>query len=208
MAQRGRNISPADTLRSIVSNPDGSMSLRIYAPKAQEVTLGGDFSGLGATFSKGDDGIWTARVPKVGTDAYRYYFVVDGVKVIDPRCSLFSEITPVAHITNGEDIFWAKRGVPHGPIQQISYYSTTTGRTRSMHVWTPAGNAAWKAQLVFYLIHGEGNNDASWTSIGCAADILDNLYAEEKIKPVIVIMPHGGMDTNFFVDEMVKDIMP
>ena len=208
MAQRGRTISPADTLRSIVANPDGSVSFRIYAPKAQEVTLGGDFSGLKATFSKGDDGIWTARVPKVGTDAYRYFFVVDGVKVIDPRYSLYSEITPVARITNGEDIFWAKRDVPHGPIQQISYYSTTTGRTRSMHVWVPAGNASWKALPVFYLIHGGGDNDASWTGIGCAADILDNLYAEGKIKPMIVVMPHGGMDTKLFVDEMVKDIMP
>lgn len=208
MAQPRRTLSPADTLRSIVTNPDGSVSFRIFAPKAQEVTLGGDFAGLQAKFEKNEMGIWTARVPKVSTDAYRYFFVVDGVKVIDPRYALYSEITPVARITNGEDIFWERRDVPHGPIQQINYYSTTTGQTRSMHVWTPAGHAAQKALPVFYLIHGGGDNDASWTGIGCAADILDNLYAEGKIKPMIVVMPHGGMDTNRFVDEMVNDIMP
>lgn len=207
-AQRRRQLSPADTLRSIVTNKDGSTSFRIYAPEAENVTLGGDFSGYNAVFTKGADGIWTAVVPKVSTDAYRYHFIVDGVKVIDPRYRLFSEITPIAHITNGEDIFWAQRDVPHGPVSQISYKSSTTGLTRSMHVWTPAGKASQEKLPVFYLIHGGGDNDASWLSIGCAGNILDNLYAEGKIEPMIVVMPHGGMDTNLFVDELVKDIMP
>lgn len=207
-AQRRGPVSPADTLRSIVSNPDGSVTFRIYAPKAQEVALGGDFSGYGAVFSKGDDGIWTAVIPQVRTDAFRYHFIVDGVKVIDPRYRLFSEIIPIAHLTNGEDIFWARKDMPHGPVSQISYKSSTTGETRSMHVWTPAGTAATKKLPVLYLIHGAGDNDASWTSVGCANDILDNLYAEGKIEPMIVVMPHGGMNTDRFPDELVKDIMP
>jgi enterochelin esterase family protein len=207
-AQRRRQISPADTLRSIVTNSDGSTSFRIYAPEAKTVALGGDFAGYNAEFTKGSDGIWTAVVPKVSTDAYRYVFVVDGVKVIDPRYRLYSEITPIAHITNGEDIFWAQKDVPHGPVSQISYKSSTTGQTRSMHVWMPAGKASWKKLPVFYLIHGGGDNDASWLSIGCAGAILDNLYAEGKIEPMIVVMPHGGMDTRLFVDELVNDIMP
>ena len=207
-AQRRRQISPADTLRSIVTNSDGSTSFRIYAPEAKTVALGGDFSGYNAEFTKGSDGIWTAVVPTVSTDAYRYVFVVDGVKVIDPRYRLYSAITPIAHITNGEDIFWAQKDVPHGPVSQISYKSSTTGQTRSMHVWMPAGKASWKKLPVFYLIHGGGDNDASWLSIGCAGAILDNLYAEGKIEPMIVVMPHGGMDTRLFVDELVNDIMP
>lgn len=206
--QRRGPVSPADTLRSIVTHPDGSVTFRIYAPKAQEVSLGGDFSGYGATFTKADDGIWTAVLPHVRTDAYRYHFVVDGVKVIDPRDPLFSERIPIAHLSNGEDIFWARKDVPHGPVSQISYKSSTTGQTRSMHVWTPAGTAATKKLPVLYLIHGAGDNDASWTSVGCANDILDNLYAEGKIEPMIVVMPHGGMNTDQFVDELTKDIMP
>lgn len=207
-AQRRREISPADTLRSIVTNSDGSTSFRIYAPEAKTVALGGDFAGYNAGFTKGSDGIWTAVVPKVSTDSYRYVFIVDGVKVIDPRYRFYSEITPIAHITNGEEIFWAQKDVPHGPVSQISYKSSTTGQTRSMHVWTPAGAAAKGKLPVMYLIHGAGDNDASWTSVGCANDILDNLYAEGKIEPMIVVMPHGGMNTDDFVKELVNDIMP
>lgn len=207
--RRQRQISPADTLQSIVSNADGSATFKIYAPEADTVSIAGDFSGYNARFTKDNEGIWTATVPHVRPDAYRYHFVVDGVKVIDPRYRFFSEIIPVAHITNGEDIFWAqKKDVPHGPVSQISYYSTTTGQTRSMHVWTPAGDAAKDKLPVMYLIHGGGDNDRSWSSVGCANDILDNLYAEGKIEPMIVVMPHGGMDTNKFVDELVNDIMP
>lgn len=206
-AQWRRNVTPADTLRSIVSNSDGTTSFRIYAPKAESVGLGGDLAGLRAQFTKDDTGIWTATLP-VKTDAYRYHFVVDGVRVIDPRYRLFSEITPIAMITNGEDIFWAEKDVPHGPVTQLSYKSSTTGSTRSLHIWQPAGKAAREPLPVLYLIHGAGDNDASWTSIGCANEILDNLYAEGKIQPMMVVMPHGGMDTEKFVDELVVDIMP
>lgn len=206
--QGRRQMNPADTLKSIVTNADGSVSFRIYAPEAKSVELAGDFSGYKARFTKDDKGIWTAVIPKVSTDAYRYHFVVDGVKVIDPRHPLFSESVPIAHMTNGEDIFWARRNVPHGPVSQISYCSSTTGKTRSMHVWTPAGNASWKKLPVLYLIHGGGDNDVSWSTIGCANDILDNLYAEGKIEPMIVVMPHGGMDTKLFVKELTDDIMP
>lgn len=207
-AQWRRNLTPADTLKSIERLTDGSTAFRIYAPKAESVALGGDLGGLRAQFQKDADGIWTAIVPKVNTDAYRYHFIVDGIRVIDPRYRFFSEITPVATITNGEDVFWAERDVPHGPVAQISYKSKVTGTTRSMHVWTPAGKAAQGPLPVLYLIHGAGDNDASWNSIGRAGFILDNLYAEGKIAPMIVVMPHGGMDTEKFVDELVGTIMP
>lgn len=206
-AQRQRTLNPADTLRSIVYLGDGMTRFSIYAPQAKEVSLAADFSGLNAKFTKNDQGIWTA-VARVNTDAYRYHFVVDGVKVIDPRTPLFSESIPVTHITNGQDMFWAQKDVLHGPISQISYNSTTTGQVRSMHVWTPADQSASKPLPVLYLIHGAGDNDASWSTIGCAGNILDNLYAEGKIAPMIVVMPHGGIDTNKFVDELFNDIMP
>ncbi|MBQ7020319.1 MAG: endo-1,4-beta-xylanase Z [Bacteroidales bacterium] len=209
MAQRNRQASPADTLRSIIANSDGSTTFQIYAPEAKKVTLAGDFSGWNAEFAKEENGIWKARIKGLRADAYRYHFVVDGVKVIDPKYRFFSEIIPIAHITNGEDHFWMQReDVPHGPVAQISYKSSTTGQTRSMHVWTPAGSAAKGKLPVMYLIHGAGDNDASWSSVGCANDILDNLYAEGKIEPMIVVMPHGGMNTDDFVKELVNDIMP
>lgn len=208
-AQRRRQLTPADTLRSIISNSDGSILFQIYAPEADKVSLAGDLSGCNAVFTKGENGIWSAKVPGLRADAYRYHFVVDGIKVIDPRHRSFNELIPIAHITNGEDHFWMqKEDVEHGPISQISYLSSATGHTRSMHVWTPAGQAATKKLPVLYLIHGAGDNDASWSTVGCAGDILDNLYAEGKIEPMIVVMPHGGMNTDLFVNELVNDIMP
>lgn len=207
-AQTQRQTSPADAVQTIVTNADGSTTFSIYAPTANSVKLEGDFAYLNATFTKDSDGVWRATVPHVNTDAYRYCFNVDGMKVIDPKYRFFNEITPVAQITNGEDIFWAHKNVPHGPVSQISYMSKATGQERSLHVWMPAGVAAQKPLPVLYLVHGAGDNDASWTSIGCADDILDNLYAEGKIEPMIVVMPHGGMDTQLFVNELVDDIMP
>ena len=152
-----RKVSPNDTLRSIVTNSDGSTTFSIYAPKAEKVTLGGDLGyDQDVTYKKEENGVWRATVHHLRTNAYRYYFWVDGMRVIDPRYPYYWEITPVANITNGEDIFWAQKDVPHGPVAQISYKSTTTGTTRSMHVWMPAGESAKKALPVMYLIHGSG----------------------------------------------------
>ena len=204
-----RKVSPNDTLRSIVTNSDGSTTFSIYAPKAEKVTLGGDLGyDQDVTYKKEENGVWRATVHHLRTNAYRYYFWVDGMRVIDPRYPYYWEITPVANITNGEDIFWAQKDVPHGPVAQISYKSTTTGTTRSMHVWMPAGESAKKALPVMYLIHGSGDNDGSWSTVGCAGNILDNLYADGKLEPMIVVMPHGGIDVYKFVDELTNDIMP
>lgn len=206
-AQRG-SMNVAGNLKTIVTNKDGSATVRIYAPEAKTVTLGGDLSSYNAKFTKDAQGIWTAVIPNIRVDAYRYHFLVDGVKVIDPQYRYYNEITPIAHVTMDTDIFWQQKDVPHGPVSQLFYKSSTTGQTRSLRIWVPAGTASFKALPVLYLIHGSGDNDASWTTIGCANDILDNLYAEGKIKPMIVVMPNGAMDTQLFVDELVKDIMP
>lgn len=204
-----RKISPNDTLHSVVTNSDGSTTFSIYAPRAEKVTLGGDLGyDQEITYKREDNGVWRATVHHLRTNTYRYYFWVDGMRVIDPRYPYYWEITPVAHITNSEDIFWAKKDVPHGPLSQISYKSSTTGTTRSMHVWMPAGKSAKDRLPVMYLIHGSGDNDVAWSTVGCAGDILDNLYAEGKLTPMIVVMPHGGIDVYKFVDELTIDIMP
>jgi enterochelin esterase family protein len=78
-----------------------------------------------------------------------------------------------------------------------------------MHVWTPPGyGKGWKKLPVFYLIHGGGDNDASWPEIGCANDILDNLLAEDKIQPMVVVMPDGSISVEQFTEDMVNDIIP
>lgn len=207
-AQWQRTPTPNDTLQSVVANADGSVTFSIYAPNAQSVGLTGDIMAFGPNFEKAENGVWSVTLPNVATGAYRYAFTVDGIQVFDPKYQRLAEMRPVAKIDKGEAPFWAQKDVPHGAVSEIYYKSTTTGTTRRMHVWTPAGKAAKKKLPVFYLIHGGGDNDASWPGVGCAGDILDNLLAEGKIKPMLVVMPDGSMDTDAFVGELTNDIMP
>src|SRR5207237_4739002 len=112
--------------------------------------------------------------------------------------------------------------VPHGTVSTVYYDSTALGRTRRMHVYTPPGYESGKGNYpVFYLLHGAGDCDDSWTSVGRANFILDNLIATNKAKPMIVVMPAGhqpagtggkggggGFGNSKFEEEFKKDIMP
>jgi enterochelin esterase-like enzyme len=203
-----RPLTPGDTLKSVVTHPDGSVTFSLYAPEAHSVALGSDLTGKG-TFTKDEKGVWSATIPDLQAIAYRYHFVVDGVQVYDPRSARINDRRPVLQLTKGEDLFWAHKAVPHGAVATVRYPSSTTGQERQLHVWTPAGYAAsGKALPVLYLVHGAGDSDADWTQIGCAGDILDNLLADGKIVPMIVVMPDGAMRVDQFPDELTNDIRP
>lgn len=207
-AQFQRTPTPNDNLKSVEVNADGSVTFRIYAPKAEQVSLSGDIMARGLTFTKADNGVWSATMEKATPGAYRYTFVVDGITVFDPKFKRLGEIRPVAEIAP-EGAFWAQKDVPHGAVAQVYYKSSTMATTRRMHIWTPAGyNASTDKLPVLYLIHGGGDNDASWPGVGKAGDILDNLLAEGKMVPMVVVMPDGSISTEKFPDELTKDIIP
>lgn len=209
-AQIQRTPTPNDNLISVKTNPDSSVTFSIYAPNAQSVGLTGDIAARGVVFTKAENGVWSATVPTVSAGAYRYAFTVDGLQVFDPKYSRLGEIRPVTEILpESGEIFWQQKDVPHGAMAKVWYDSKTTGSQRRMHVWTPAGyNASTESLPVFYLIHGGGDNDASWPGVGKAGDILDNLMAEGKMKPCIVVMPDGSIDTQKFVDDLAGDLIP
>ncbi len=209
-AQFRRTPTPNDTLVSVEANADGSATFRIYAPNAQNVGLSGDIMAMGAQFTKAENGVWSLTLPNVNPGAYRYNFTVDGITVFDPKFSRLNEIKPVVEVVPaGQEFFWQQKDVPHGAVAQVFYKSSTMNTTRRMHVWTPAGyNASTDKLPVFYLIHGGGDNDASWPGVGKAGDILDNLLAEGKMAPMIVVMPDGSIATDKFVDELTNDIIP
>ena len=207
-AQFQRTPTPNDNLKSVEVNADGSVTFRIYAPKAEQVSLSGDIAARGLTFTKADNGVWSATMAKATPGAYRYTFVVDGITVFDPKFKRLGEIRPVVEIAP-EGAFWAQRDVEHGAVAQVYYKSSTMATTRRMHIWTPAGyNASTDKLPVLYLIHGGGDNDASWPGVGKAGDILDNLLAEGKMVPMVVVMPDGSISTEKFPDELTKDIIP
>jgi enterochelin esterase family protein len=201
---------------------DRRVTFRIYAPQAESVRLsGGDIpgNGPGAAMTKAENGVWEVTLGPIDPGAYRYNFNVGGVTVIDPRNPQTSESN-----TNTWSLVYVPgsevsdtREVPHGAVAVIPYFSTTLNRFRRLHVYTPPGyESDTQKYPVFYLLHGAGDSDDSWTSVGRAGFILDNLIAAKKAKPMIVVMPAGhtravggGMPTNDeFNKDFLTDVMP
>jgi enterochelin esterase family protein len=208
-AAGGRGTAQAPTVVSPEVMPDRTVVFRILAPRAQTVrvvgsdmpALAGAGRGVAAStpppglMTKAENGVWSVTLGPIDPGAYRYNFNVDGVTVIDPRNSSISESN-----TNVWSIFYVPgsdlmdtRQVPHGAVAAVTYYSTALGRFRRMHVYTPPGyeTGGSRKYPILYLLHGSGDCDEAWTSVGRAGFILDNLIASMKARPMIVVMPAG-----------------
>jgi enterochelin esterase-like enzyme len=205
------------------------ITVRVHAPKAEKVVLSSsDLPGIGpgAEMKKAENGVWEATVGPVASGAYRYNLNVDGLSVIDPRNPATSESnanTWSLVYVPGSDA-WDVKDVPHGAVAQVTYASKTLKRPRRMHVYTPPGYEKGEGKYpVFYLLHGAFDCDASWTTVGRAGFILDNLIAAGKAQPMIVVMPAGHTgpfrfgppgDNSFqrqmdeFVEDFTKDVRP
>ena len=212
--------------KSVEVMADRRIAFRILAAKAETVRLGaGDIQGLGqnTSLTKGTNGVWEIIVGPVEPGAYRYNFSVDGVTVIDPRNPTTSESNgntwSLVHVA-GHD-FMDTKEVPHGALAEVTYYSTALKRFRRMHVYTPPGYESGKGKFpIFYLLHGASDSDNSWSSVGRAGFILDNLIAAKKAKPMVVVMPAGhtrefsfgrdrvGGTNDEFLADFRNDIMP
>jgi enterochelin esterase family protein len=220
---------PGPQVTSPEVGSDRRVTFRIRAPKAETVLLSSSDipgNGQGAAMEKATNGIWEVTLGPIEPGSYRYNFNLDGVSVIDPRNPATSESNAntwsLVHIP-GTD-FMDTQDVPHGAVAAVTYYSKSLQRFRRMHVYTPPGYETGKGRFpVFYLLHGAFDCDDSWSSVGRAGFILDNLIAAKKAKPMVVVMPAGHTGPFSFgprapgsprlaVDEFVKDfqedIMP
>jgi enterochelin esterase-like enzyme len=229
---RGGQAAQPPAFVSPEVTPDRRITFRLYAPDATTVTLrGGDIPAparANTQFTKGANGVWEMTTGAVEPGAYRYTFVVNGVGVIDPRNTGISESNATTWsviAVPGSDLMDTKN-VPHGAVAAVYYQSSALGRTRRMHIYTPPGYESGKDKYpVFYLLHGASDCDDSWTSVGRANFILDNLIATGKAKPMIVVMPAGHTNAggggggrgaapgaapprDEFVDDFVGDVMP
>ena len=207
----GRGGAPAVVSPEVTA--DRMVTFRLSAPQAQNVRVSGSDmpalagGGRGAAsgtpspgqMTKGENGVWSVTLGPIDPGAYRYNFNVDGVTVIDPRNSSISEsntnVWSLVYVP-GSDVFDTKQ-VPHGAVAAVTYYSTALSKFRRMHVYTPPGYEAGGSQKypIFYLLHGAGDCDEAWTSVGRAGFIFDNLIAAKKIKPMVVVMPAGHTNT-------------
>ena len=175
---------------------DRHVTFRLVAPNAENVRVnGGDIPGIGqGAMTKGENGVWELTVGPLPAGAYRYTFNVNGLPVVDPRSPATSEsnanVWSVVVVPGSE--LMDNNKVPHGALAAVYYDSKSLGRSRRMHVYTPPGyETSTEKYPVFYLLHGASDSDDSWTSVGRANFILDNLIATKKAKPMIVVMPAG-----------------
>jgi enterochelin esterase-like enzyme len=227
-----RPQTPNDSLKSPEVLTDRQVTFRIYAPKASEVSVSGDWIaqglGTGGKLTKDDKGVWSITVGPLPPDYYSYSFNVDGVKTLDPKNATIKQgITSLDNmfsVPGPEAAFEENKPVPHGEVRQVWYPSSTLGMQRRMHVYTPPGYGGGTQRYpVFYLLHGGGDEDSGWSTIGRAGFILDNLLAEKKAKPMIVVMPNGSMPRpagaapggggfgaaqERFTNELMKDVVP
>ncbi len=208
--------------------PDGRVVFRVYAPQAKEVVATGEFTGFGGppvVLTKDDKGVWTGVSNPVTPGAYRYSLRVDGVSMTDPgnldtsgsrdrlQSVVFVSGPSVAMEVNNP-------AIPHGAVSVVYYPSKFGGGQRRMHVYTPPGyEKSTRTYPVLYLIHGGGDSDDSWWTVGRAGFILDNLIAAGKAKPMIVAMldgnagPNGQVmtgdpDKEPFVEDLTTAIIP
>ncbi len=232
-----RQPTPNDLLKSTEVSADHKVTFRIYAPKASEVSVSGDF-GAGGKLTKDEKGVWSITVGPFTPDFYSYTFSVDGVRTIDPKSAMIKQgigsLESMFLLPGAEADFEATKDVPHGEVHIAWYRSGTLDASRSMHVYTPPDYEVGSEQYpVLYLLHGGGDEDSGWSTIGRAGFILDNLVAEKKAVPMIVVMPNGSMPRpanlprfepgttptpearaametarNRFTDELLKDVVP
>ena len=230
-----RQPTPNDTLKSPEVLDDGRVIFRIYAPKASEVTVGGDWIaqglGQGGKLTKDDKGVWSITVGPLPADFYSYTLTVDGVRTLDPKNALIKQgvtsVDNMVYVPGADAAFQESKSVPHGEIRKVWYKSTTLGEERRLHVYFPPGYETSKAKYpVFYLLHGGGDEDSGWSTIGRAGFILDNLLAAGKAKPMLVVMPNGSLPRppavpgalpdpavtaalqDRFTSELLKDVVP
>lgn len=207
---------------------DNKVTFRTHAPKAVKVEVVGDFlpprvietsSGTyelpgTAQLTELQGGLWeyTTREPLV-SELYNYTFVVDGQRTHDP--SNMAIVRDVATVTNyfiipgGQGDLYKVQDVPHGTVARRWYYSPALKEQRRITIYTPPGyEEGKKSYPVFYLLHGSGGDEEAWVSLGRTAQIIDNLIAQGKVIPMILVMPNGHTQNAGAPLESSRDYTP
>jgi len=174
----------------------GQVIFRLDAPAAKVVFVEGLRHRPPAPMSKDADGLWTATVSDLSPDIYTYTFNVDGVSMLDPRNRFIKRWTvsqSAVEVTGTEPTLYANLPVPHGTLHEHLIVSKAAGRELGLQVYTPPeyDARARKRYPVIVLCHGTGDDELSWTEMGRAHLIADNLIAKGKMEPAVVVMPYG-----------------
>jgi len=209
-AQRPSVISPE-------VHPDHSVTFRFYAQNARQVTLTSELLTAPKPMTKDASGVWSVTVPPVKPDIYPYCFVVDSIQVADPNNTLIFANErfkfSLVDIPGDQPLIHSLQNVPHGKVSYRYYKSATLNRTQTLVIYTPPGfdvNGKTKYP-VLYLIHGGSDTEETWTKVGRANLIADNLIAQGKAKPMIIVMPYANVmpaARDGFTKDVINDIIP
>ena len=177
-------------LKSPEVHPDGTVTFRLAAPKAVEVRIAGDIVKAPVPLQKDEKGVWTLTLGPLQPDLYGYRFSVDGITVVDP--SNQRRPATAVEVPGDGPASYDLRSVPHGAVQERWYTSKTLDMVRRAYIYTPPGyEKASTRYPVLYLLHGAGGDDSGWIESGRANLIFDNLMADGKLKPLVLVMPYG-----------------
>lgn len=193
-------------------NPDRSVTFRFLAPGADSVQITGDFlptrkiktqwgefdSPGKANLLKGDQGVWSFTSSPLASDLFSYSFIVDGLSTTDPnnvyKIRDVASVFDVFIVEGGKGDLYSVRDVPHGSVSRRWYDSPGNNMQRRVTIYTPPDyESSQEKYPVLYLLHGMGGDEEAWIALGRTAQILDNLTAQEKTKPMIVVMTNGNV---------------
>jgi enterochelin esterase-like enzyme len=204
---------------------DHRVTFQLRAPRATEVVVAGQWPNGRAAMTKDANEVWSVTVGPVPAGVWEYSFQVDGLPMIDPGNPAIKPQreprTSILHIAGEPPLLHDFQNVPHGVVRQHTYLSKSLGRVRELVVYTPPGyDQQTEARFpTLYLQHGMGDNQATWVAHGKAHWILDNLIAQGKAHPMVVVMMDGhasiaqGMagfqnNTTAFERDLLEDVMP
>jgi len=231
----GVGATPADALVSPDVHPDRTVTLRFRAPQATQVDIVGEImQGKAAqAMTKDENGLWTATVGPLPPEIWSYNFRIQGVDITDPSNPAVKPVPPgfamssFVEVPGDTPAFYDSRPGPHGEVRMTTYESRAMGVTRGLWIYTPPGYDKSNAKYpVVYLLHGNGEGLNGWVMNGRANIILDNLIADRKAQPMILVMPQGhalqapgvgplvriagetGMFSPRFPKDLLEDIIP
>jgi len=184
-------------IESPVVHPDGQVTFNYYAPNANKVQISAQFLKASQPLQKDSKGVWSITLGPIDPNIYPYYFIVDGIQVADPNnIDIFPNErfkSSLVDIQGEKTAIYSQQDVPHGTITHCYYKSKTMNATRPLLVYTPSGyNKNNNKYPVFYLISGTTDTEETWYKVGKVNNILDNLIANGKAIPMIIVMPYGN----------------
>lgn len=202
LSQQNLDFSGKPGIVSPQINADNSVTFRLMAPHAKEVLLQGDWMPANGwmpgsvKMNRDTTGLWSYTTAGLPSELYSYSLIVDGLKTADPNnVYLIRDVASVFNvflIEGGKGDWYKVSDVPHGTVARRWYNSPGLSMTRRMTIYTPPGyEAAMASYPVLYLLHGVGGDEEAWIALGRTAQILDNLIAQGKAEPMIVVMTNG-----------------